>query len=204
MKLTAVVAASDNDVIGRDNALPWHLPADLAHFKRVTLGKPMLMGRKTHESIGRPLPGRRNLVLSRNGFTAPGVETVATIQEACERVAGAPELMVIGGAEVFRLATVGIVFYAASMWVAGIMQGLMWREYGADGYLVYSFAESVAAMHPMYLIRATGGLLYLAGFLIMIVNVWATLAGRVRNEKPMTETPYNAAADRPLAPVPAA
>jgi cytochrome c oxidase cbb3-type subunit 1 len=103
----------------------------------------------------------------------------------------------------FWLATVGIVFYAASMWVAGIMQGLMWREYGADGYLVYSFAESVAAMHPMYLIRASGGLLYLAGFLIMIVNVWATLSGKVRSEKPMTETPYNAAADRPLAPVPA-
>ena len=103
----------------------------------------------------------------------------------------------------FWLATVGIVFYAASMWVAGIMQGLMWREYGADGYLVYSFAESVAAMHPMYLIRAAGGAMYLAGFLIMIVNVWATLAGRVRTEKPMTETPYNAAADRPLTPVPA-
>jgi cytochrome c oxidase cbb3-type subunit 1 len=103
----------------------------------------------------------------------------------------------------FWLATVGIVFYAASMWVAGIMQGLMWREYGADGYLVYSFAESVAAMHPMYLIRAAGGAMYLAGFLIMIVNVWATLAGRVRAEKPMTETPYNAAADRPLVAVPA-
>jgi cytochrome c oxidase cbb3-type subunit 1 len=101
----------------------------------------------------------------------------------------------------FWLATVGIVFYAASMWVAGIMQGLMWREYGADGYLVYSFAESVAAMHPMYLIRAAGGAMYLAGFLIMIVNVWATLGGKVRAEKPMTETPYNAAADRPLAPV---
>jgi dihydrofolate reductase len=104
MKLTAVVAASDNDVIGRDNALPWHLPADLAYFKRVTLGKPMLMGRKTYESIGRPLPGRRSLVLSRSGFTAPGVETVATIEEALQRVAGEPELMVIGGAEVFRLA----------------------------------------------------------------------------------------------------
>jgi len=104
MKLTAVVAASDNDVIGRDNALPWHLPADLAYFKRVTMGKPMLMGRKTFESIGRPLPGRRNLVLSRQGFSAPGVETVATVEEACERVTGAPELMVIGGAEVFRLA----------------------------------------------------------------------------------------------------
>ncbi|SEH11301.1 cytochrome c oxidase cbb3-type subunit 1 [Sphingopyxis sp. YR583] len=103
----------------------------------------------------------------------------------------------------FWLATVGIVFYAASMWVAGIMQGLMWREYGADGYLVYSFVESVAAMHPMYLIRAAGGAMYLAGFLIMVFNVWATLGGRVRTEKPMTETPYNAAADRPLAPVPA-
>ncbi|MDK2760909.1 MAG: cytochrome-c oxidase, cbb3-type subunit I [Sphingopyxis sp.] len=104
----------------------------------------------------------------------------------------------------FWLATVGIVFYAASMWVAGIMQGLMWREYGADGYLVYSFVESVAAMHPMYLIRAAGGGMYLAGFLIMVFNVWATIAGRVRTEKPMTETPHNAAADRPIAPVPAA
>lgn len=103
----------------------------------------------------------------------------------------------------FWLATVGIVFYAASMWVAGIMQGLMWREYGADGYLVYSFAESVAAMHPMYLIRAAGGAMYLAGFLIMVVNVWATLGGRIRAEKPMTETPHNAAADRPLALAPA-
>ncbi len=97
----------------------------------------------------------------------------------------------------FWLASTGIVFYAASMWVAGIMQGLMWREYGADGYLVYSFVETVAAMHPMYLMRAFGGLLYLAGFIVMIVNVWATLAGKVRAEKPMTETPHNAAADRP-------
>ncbi len=76
----------------------------------------------------------------------------------------------------FWLATLGIVFYASSMWVAGIMQGLMWREYGADGYLVYSFAEVVAAMHPYYLIRAAGGLLYLSGFLIMIWNVAQTIA----------------------------
>jgi len=103
----------------------------------------------------------------------------------------------------FWLASAGIVFYAASMWVAGIMQGLMWREYGSDGYLVYSFVETVAAMHPMYLMRAFGGLLYLSGFIIMIVNVWATLAGKVRDEKPMTETPHNAAADRPLVAVPA-
>jgi dihydrofolate reductase len=104
MKLTAVVAASDNDVIGRGNALPWHLPADLAHFKRVTLGKPILMGRRTFESIGRPLPGRRNLVLSRGGFAAPGVETVRSLDEALALAAGEPELANIGGAEVFRLA----------------------------------------------------------------------------------------------------
>ncbi|WP_205481739.1 cytochrome-c oxidase, cbb3-type subunit I [Sphingomonas arenae] len=102
----------------------------------------------------------------------------------------------------FWLATLGIVFYAAAMWVAGIMQGLMWREYGADGYLVYSFAEVVQAMIPLYVIRAFGGLLYLAGFLIMIWNVALTLKGRVRVEKPMTETPHNPMSDRPL-PAPA-
>lgn len=102
--LTAVFAAAENDVIGRDNALPWHLPADLAHFKRVTMGKPILMGRRTFQSIGRPLPGRRNLVLTRGDFSAPGVETVHTIEEALELVAGEPELANIGGAEAFRLA----------------------------------------------------------------------------------------------------
>ena len=100
----------------------------------------------------------------------------------------------------FWLATVGIVFYAASMWVAGITQGLMWREYGADGYLVNSFADTVAALHPMYLMRAAGGLMYLAGFVIMLVNVWQTLAGKVRAEAPMTETPYDPSADQPLPP----
>jgi dihydrofolate reductase len=102
--LTAVFAASDNDVIGRDNALPWHLPADFAHFRRVTMGKPILMGRRTYQSIGRPLPGRRNLVLSRGDFVAPGVETVHSIEEALALVAGEPELANIGGAEVLRLA----------------------------------------------------------------------------------------------------
>ena len=98
----------------------------------------------------------------------------------------------------FWLATLGIVLYAASMWVAGIMQGLMWREYGPDGYLVYAFSEVVAAMHPMYLIRATGGLLYLAGACIMTFNIWMTIAGKLRDEKPMTETPYDPAKDRPI------
>ncbi|MBW7947223.1 MAG: cbb3-type cytochrome c oxidase subunit I, partial [Sphingomonadaceae bacterium] len=103
----------------------------------------------------------------------------------------------------FWCATLGIVLYAAAMWIAGVMQGLMWREYGADGYLVYSFAEVVAAMFPLYLIRAAGGVLYLLGAVFMVWNVWMTIAGRLREEKPLTETPYDAEADRPLAPQPA-
>jgi cytochrome c oxidase cbb3-type subunit 1 len=104
----------------------------------------------------------------------------------------------------FWLASAGIVFYASAMWVSGIMQGLMWREYGADGYLVYSFVETVDAMFPMYLIRAFGGLLYLAGALVMTVNIWKTIAGSpLREELPMTETPYNPEADRPAVAVPA-
>ena len=99
----------------------------------------------------------------------------------------------------FWLATLGIVIYASSMWVTGIMEGLMWREYGADGYLVNSFAETVAAKHPMYLMRAFGGVLYLSGALIMAFNVWQTIAGKLRQEEPLRAAAYDAAADRPLA-----
>ncbi len=104
----------------------------------------------------------------------------------------------------FWCATLGIVLYASSMWVAGITQGLMWREYGADGYLVYSFAEVVAAMHPLYLIRALGGVMYLAGAVIMVVNIWMTIAGKLRREAPLTETPFDAQRDRPIIAQPAA
>jgi cytochrome c oxidase cbb3-type subunit 1 len=103
----------------------------------------------------------------------------------------------------FWMATVGIVFYAASMWVAGITQGLMWREYGADGYLVNSFADTVAALHPMYILRAFGGTLYLAGAVLMVANVWLTVLGRQRAEKPMHQAEFNPAADRPIVAVPA-
>ncbi|MCL6699011.1 cytochrome-c oxidase, cbb3-type subunit I [Sphingomonas sp. NSE70-1] len=100
----------------------------------------------------------------------------------------------------FWLATLGIVLYAASMWVAGIMQGLMWREYGADGYLVYSFSEVVSAMIPFYLIRAAGGALYLAGFGIMVWNIYQTTKGRLREEKPLTDAAFDPVKDRPLPP----
>ena len=85
----------------------------------------------------------------------------------------------------FWLATLGIVLYASSMWVSGIMQGLMWREYDSQGFLVYSFVETVAAMHPYYVMRVTGGLFYLTGGFLMAWNVYQTIRGRVRDETPM-------------------
>jgi cytochrome c oxidase cbb3-type subunit 1 len=85
----------------------------------------------------------------------------------------------------FWLATIGIVLYASAMWVSGIMQGLMWREYDELGFLVYSFVETVAAMHPYYLIRALGGAFYLGGALIMAFNVWKTIRGDLRQERAM-------------------
>jgi dihydrofolate reductase len=101
--LELVVAAARNGVIGRDNGLPWRLPADLAHFKRVTLGHPILMGRRTWESIGRPLPGRENIVLTRDpSFRAAGAVVVHSLEEARRAAARAERLMVIGGAELYR------------------------------------------------------------------------------------------------------
>lgn len=99
----AVVAVSDNGVIGRDNRLPWHLPDDLKRFRSLTMGHALLMGRRTFESIGRPLPGRRNLVLTRDpGWQAPGCEAVPTPAAALAAVGGEGRLFVIGGASVYR------------------------------------------------------------------------------------------------------
>jgi dihydrofolate reductase len=101
--LSLIVAAAENDVIGRDNQLPWHLPDDLKRFKALTMGKPMLMGRKTFESIGKPLPGRTSIVLTRSpGWKHDGVIVVQSIDEAIQRAGAAAELAVIGGTEVFR------------------------------------------------------------------------------------------------------
>src|SRR5579872_6539857 len=103
--IALVVALSDNGVIGRDGALPWHLPDDLKHFRAITWGKPLLMGRRTFDSIGQALPGRRNLVLTRASTPAPaGIEFVADLQAALERTRGEAELCVIGGAQLYALA----------------------------------------------------------------------------------------------------
>jgi cytochrome c oxidase cbb3-type subunit 1 len=83
----------------------------------------------------------------------------------------------------FWIATTGILLYIAAMWVSGIMEGLMWREYTPQGFLAYSFIESVSAKHPFYVIRTVGGLMYLAGALIMIWNVWMTIASALRRPR---------------------
>ena len=103
--LTLIVARANNGVIGRDNQLPWRLPEDLAFFKRTTMGAPIIMGRKTHESIGRPLPGRRNIVVTRDATRRfQGCDAATTLADAL-RLAGqdqAPEAFLIGGAQLYE------------------------------------------------------------------------------------------------------
>ena len=106
--LAVIVAAARNGVIGSNNALPWHLPEDLRYFKRVTMGKPIVMGRKTFESIGRPLPGRTNIVMTRaSNFAHEGVRVVhdldaaLALAEGLALIEGCEELMVIGGAQIY-------------------------------------------------------------------------------------------------------
>jgi len=102
--VTLIVAVADSGVIGHDNALPWHLPDDLKRFKRLTLGKPVVMGRKTFESIGKPLPGRQNIVVTRDAnYQREGIMVVHGVDAALEAAAEQAEIMVIGGAELFRL-----------------------------------------------------------------------------------------------------
>ena len=110
--LSLIVATADNNIIGKDNDMPWHLPADLAYFKKVTLGKPIIMGRKTYESIGRALPGRQNIVITRNenyvpqGKGAETVNVVSSVEKALSLVKqinpATPEVMVIGGGAIYQ------------------------------------------------------------------------------------------------------
>jgi dihydrofolate reductase len=111
MKLSLAWAMAQNRVIGRNNNLPWYLPEDLKHFKRITMGKPIIMGRKTFESIGKALPGRSNIVVTRNpDYAADGIRVVTsldearTLSESIVEIDGMEEAIVIGGAEIYRLA----------------------------------------------------------------------------------------------------
>jgi dihydrofolate reductase len=103
MKVSMIAAMAKDRVIGLNNQMPWHLPADLSFFKRVTLGKPIIMGRKTYQSIGRPLPGRLNIVLTRDeNLQIDGVHCVQTVEQALKLVDGVDEVMVIGGATIYE------------------------------------------------------------------------------------------------------
>lgn len=104
-EIIIIVAIAKNGVIGRDGTLPWHLPSDLKHFKKTTMGSPLIMGRKTYDSIGRPLPGRDNIVLTRNRtIEIPGCIKVHTMQEALDHCRGQEKVFIIGGADIFKLA----------------------------------------------------------------------------------------------------
>lgn len=98
-----IAAMADDRIIGLDNKMPWHLPADLQFFKRVTLGKPVIMGRKTYQSIGRPLPGRQNIVLTRDTtLNIEGVDCVQTLEQATQLAGDVDEVMIIGGATIYE------------------------------------------------------------------------------------------------------
>lgn len=102
--ISLIVAHDTNYVIGYENGMPWHLPGDLKYFKEKTMGKPMIMGRKTFESIGRPLPGRRNIVITRDeNYQADGIEVVTSLEGALALAGDVPEIMIIGGEQIFRL-----------------------------------------------------------------------------------------------------
>lgn len=107
MKISLIVARTLNKVIGKENSMPWHLPVDLAWFRQNTLGKPVIMGRKTYESIGRLLPKRPNIILSRSGFCVEGAYSAESLEQAVElakNFANVDEIMVLGGGELFRQA----------------------------------------------------------------------------------------------------
>lgn len=103
MTISLIAAMASNRIIGANNSLPWHLPADFKHFKEITMGKPILMGRKTFESIGRPLPGRTNIIITTNkSYSAEGCDIVNSIDEALVMTQDAAEVMIIGGASFYQ------------------------------------------------------------------------------------------------------
>jgi dihydrofolate reductase len=105
MKMSIIAAIADNGIIGKNNKLIWHLPADLKHFRELTMGKPIIMGRKTFEAIGKPLPGRRNIVISQDPLrSCPNCDFYISFEAALNAVKDANEIMIIGGADIYKLA----------------------------------------------------------------------------------------------------
>lgn len=140
--ISLIVAHDKNRVIGYENEMPWHLPGDLKYFKEMTLGKPVIMGRKTFESIGRPLPGRRNIIITRNTeYRSDGIEVVGSLDAALELVADVEEIMIIGGAQIFEQA----MSLADKLYVT-----LIDHEFKGDTYFPsYEGWEMVASREPV-------------------------------------------------------
>ena len=143
--ISLLVAATENGVIGRDRGMPWHLPDDLKRFKALTLAKPVLMGRKTFDSIGRPLPGRINLVLTRTpGWSAPGVTVVADLDAAIRAAGSAPELVIAGGAQVYALALPRATRIHLTR-IHAVIAGDTWLPEIADS----EWRETARELHPV-------------------------------------------------------
>jgi dihydrofolate reductase len=135
--ISFVVAMDRNQLIGSNNALPWHLPPDLKRFKALTMGKPVIMGRKTHESIGRPLPGRRNIVISRNAsYKAAGCEVVGGLQQAIALTASDEEAMIIGGVTIYQSALPLVRRMYLTLIDAGFSGDAWFPEYNPDEWKV--------------------------------------------------------------------
>ena len=134
-QIAAIFAISENGAIGKNNQIPWRLPADLKHFKQLTIGKPIIMGRKTWESLGRPLPKRRNIVVTRNkAYQAVGAEVVNSLEEAMALCADDPAVFIIGGAAIYEeTITKG--------WVTRIHKTLVHAEVEGDTFLDLSLEE---------------------------------------------------------------
>jgi dihydrofolate reductase len=137
-RLVAVLAVAENGVIGRDNGLPWRLSGDLRRFRSLTLGKPVLMGRRTFESLAGPLPGRQNIVITGDPhWVAPGCQVVHSLAEALAAAGSAPELMVIGGAAIYalcwdRLERIELTRVHASPDGDTVLQGLDWNGWQVE------------------------------------------------------------------------
>ena len=144
-RLSLIAAMDRNRLIGNGNDLPWHLPADLQHFKQTTMGKPIVMGRKTWESLGRPLPGRLNITISRNAdYRADGTVVVNSLDAAIEAAADAEEIMIIGGANLYAQALTRVERLYLTR-VEGEFEGDAWfPEFSDDEWCLLSKDEHVA------------------------------------------------------------
>ena len=148
--LYAVVAMDPNRLIGANGTLPWHLPEDLKIFKKITMGSPIIMGRTTYESIGRPLPGRRNIVVSRSWNEAPdGIEHASSVDDALKMVADAPTAYVIGGTQLYA----AMLEQCDGLFVSHVHQSYEGDTYFPEFAHLFDRAETVESYETFDLVR---------------------------------------------------